>query len=90
MSHYPRADQAIIVAYGLPGHRLSRYLVGNVQWNAFIIMQISIRCGPCHAIAPAFEALSRQYTTVNFLKCDVDAAADVSGAYSISAMYAFY
>jgi thioredoxin 1 len=46
-------------------------------------------CGPCHAIAPAFEALSRQYTTVNFLKCDVDAAADVSGAYSISAMPTF-
>ncbi|KAF8260728.1 thioredoxin-like protein [Lactarius quietus] len=30
-------------------------------------------CGPCHAIAPAYEALSRQYSSVNFLKCDVDA-----------------
>ena len=45
------------------------------------------RCGPCHAIAPTFEALSRQYNNVNFLKCDVDAARDVAGKYGISAMY---
>ncbi|KAJ7170019.1 thioredoxin-domain-containing protein [Mycena filopes] len=29
-------------------------------------------CGPCHAIAPTYESLSRQYKTVNFFKCDVD------------------
>ncbi|KAI0308120.1 thioredoxin-like protein [Multifurca ochricompacta] len=46
-------------------------------------------CGPCHAIAPAYEALSRQYTNVNFLKCDVDAAQDVAGRYTISAMPTF-
>ena len=44
------------------------------------------RCGPCHAIAPAFEALSKEYTSVNFLKCDVDAAFEVARLYSISAM----
>jgi len=44
------------------------------------------RCGPCHMIAPAFEALSKKYTNVNFLKCDVDAARDVAARYSISAM----
>ncbi|KAF8482044.1 thioredoxin-domain-containing protein [Russula ochroleuca] len=46
-------------------------------------------CGPCHAIAPAYEALSKQYANVNFLKCDVDAAQDVAGRYSISAMPTF-
>lgn len=46
-------------------------------------------CGPCHAIAPAYEALSKQYANVNFLKCDVDAAQDVGGRYSISAMPTF-
>ncbi|KAF9486440.1 thioredoxin-domain-containing protein [Pholiota conissans] len=46
-------------------------------------------CGPCHAIAPTFEALSRQYKNVNFLKCDVDAAADVAQKYSVSAMPTF-
>ncbi|OBZ79800.1 Peptide-N(4)-(N-acetyl-beta-glucosaminyl)asparagine amidase [Grifola frondosa] len=46
-------------------------------------------CGPCHAIAPTFEALSKQYTNVNFLKCDVDAAKDVASTYSVSAMPTF-
>jgi len=46
-------------------------------------------CGPCHAIAPAYEALSNQYTSVNFLKCDVDAAFEVARVYSISAMPTF-
>jgi len=46
-------------------------------------------CGPCHAIAPTYEALSKQYTNVNFLKCDVDAAQDVAGRYGIRAMPTF-
>ncbi|KAF8899023.1 thioredoxin-like protein [Infundibulicybe gibba] len=46
-------------------------------------------CGPCHAIAPTFEALSKQYQNVNFLKCDVDAARDVASLYSVSAMPTF-
>jgi len=46
-------------------------------------------CGPCHAIAPAFEALSKQYSSVNFLKCDVDAATEVARLYAVSAMPTF-
>ncbi|KDQ63219.1 hypothetical protein JAAARDRAFT_29240 [Jaapia argillacea MUCL 33604] len=46
-------------------------------------------CGPCHMIAPTFEALSKQYKNVNFLKCDVDAARDVASLYSVSAMPTF-
>ncbi|KIK70670.1 hypothetical protein GYMLUDRAFT_210022 [Collybiopsis luxurians FD-317 M1] len=46
-------------------------------------------CGPCHQIAPAFEAFSKQYTNVNFLKCDVDAARDVASLYRVSAMPTF-
>ena len=44
------------------------------------------RCGPCHQIAPVFEAFSKQYSSVNFLKCDVDAAKAVSSKYKVSAM----
>jgi thioredoxin 1 len=46
-------------------------------------------CGPCHAIAPAYEALSNQYTSVNFFKCDVDKAFEVARVYAISAMPTF-
>ncbi|KAL4062978.1 thioredoxin-like protein [Scleroderma yunnanense] len=46
-------------------------------------------CGPCHTIAPTFEALAKQYPNVNFLKCDVDAAKDVAGTYRVAAMPTF-
>ncbi|KAJ7161438.1 thioredoxin-domain-containing protein [Mycena crocata] len=46
-------------------------------------------CGPCHAIAPTFESLSKQYKNVNFFKCDVDAAKDVAQMYRVSAMPTF-
>ncbi|GLB35864.1 putative thioredoxin-domain-containing protein [Lyophyllum shimeji] len=46
-------------------------------------------CGPCHAIAPTYEALSKQYKGVNFLKCDVDVGKDVASRYAISAMPTF-
>ncbi|KAJ7619168.1 thioredoxin-domain-containing protein [Mycena polygramma] len=46
-------------------------------------------CGPCHAIAPTFESLSKQYTNVNFFKCDVDAAKDVAELYRVTTMPTF-
>jgi len=46
-------------------------------------------CGPCHAIAPFYESLSKQHPNVNFLKCDVDAAQDVARMYSVTAMPTF-
>ncbi|CAE6538164.1 unnamed protein product [Rhizoctonia solani] len=46
-------------------------------------------CGPCHAIAPKYESLAKEYTNVTFLKCDVDAAAPVAREYSVSAMPTF-
>jgi hypothetical protein len=30
--------------------------------------------------------MAKQHTNVNFLKCDVDAAQEVAGRYSVSAM----
>ncbi|KAJ7786464.1 thioredoxin-domain-containing protein [Mycena metata] len=51
--------------------------------------KISPLCGPCHAIAPTFESLSREYKNVNFFKCDVDAAKEVAEMYRVSAMPTF-
>ncbi|GAA5981485.1 hypothetical protein JCM5350_004604 [Sporobolomyces pararoseus] len=47
-------------------------------------------CGPCHAIAPTFETLSKTYSSSSvFCKVDVDKASDVSRAYQVRAMPTF-
>jgi thiol-disulfide isomerase/thioredoxin len=51
-----------------------------------VLICMVVRCRPCHAIAPVFEKLAKQYTNVNFLKCDVDAVSEIAQAYQVSAM----
>ncbi|EOR01907.1 hypothetical protein E3P92_02295 [Wallemia ichthyophaga] len=46
-------------------------------------------CGPCVTIAPRYEALSKQFPSVNFFKCNTDTAKDVAAKYRISAMPTF-
>ncbi|SCV69108.1 BQ2448_2128 [Microbotryum intermedium] len=46
-------------------------------------------CGPCHAIAPKFDQLSKTYRDATFAKVDVDAAKDIAQKYSIRAMPTF-
>ncbi|SCZ97677.1 BZ3500_MvSof-1268-A1-R1_Chr4-3g07362 [Microbotryum saponariae] len=46
-------------------------------------------CGPCHAIAPKFDQLSKIYRDATFCKVDVDAAKDIAQKYSIRAMPTF-
>ena len=49
-------------------------------------------CGPCKAISPVFETLSKQHessTSIVFAKVDVDKAKDVAQACAISAMPTF-
>lgn len=46
--------------------------------------------GPCKAIAPFFEELSKKYTGAKFLKVDVDELEDVSAHAGVSAMPSFF
>jgi len=46
-------------------------------------------CGPCHAIAPTYEKLSKEYTNTNFLKCDVDEVKEVAIEYKVTTMPTF-
>jgi thioredoxin 1 len=46
-------------------------------------------CGPCKAIAPVVEELSRKFTTTNFVKVDVDEAQECAQALQVTAMPTF-
>ncbi len=46
-------------------------------------------CGPCVNISPHFEKLSKEETSVVFLKVDVDELSDVAEQCGISAMPTF-
>ncbi|XP_071954358.1 thioredoxin-like [Antedon mediterranea] len=46
-------------------------------------------CGPCRAISPKVESMAAEFTTVLFLKVDVDENSDTAEAEEISAMPTF-
>lgn len=49
----------------------------------------AVWCGPCRRIAPKLAEYSQKYTTVKFLKVDVDKLGDLASKYDISAMPTF-
>ena len=57
--------------------------------GAVVIDFFATWCGPCKRIAPTFENLATAFTTVTFLKVDVDECAELVEKFSISAMPTF-
>lgn len=47
-------------------------------------------CGPCKSVAPKFEALSKELTTVAFYKVDVDEANQIAEMSNVTAMPTFH
>ncbi|MDO4198951.1 MAG: thioredoxin [Erysipelotrichaceae bacterium] len=47
-------------------------------------------CGPCKALAPVLEALSEEYTEVNFIKVNVDESEETSMEYGIMSIPAVF
>lgn len=40
-------------------------------------------CGPCRALAPTFESLSKQYPNVSFAKVNVDEQVGLANKYAV-------
>lgn len=58
--------------------------------NLFLLVDFYAQwCGPCKKIAPILHAMSEKYTTITFLKVDVDVVDDLAKKYNISAMPTF-
>ncbi|ELU09227.1 hypothetical protein CAPTEDRAFT_156442 [Capitella teleta] len=46
-------------------------------------------CGPCKAIAPKLEEMAQQYSSIVFLKVNVDDLDEIAARYEVSAMPTF-
>jgi thioredoxin len=46
-------------------------------------------CGPCKAIAPVFDDLSKRYTSVAFVKVDIDQFQELASQYKVQAVPSF-
>jgi len=46
-------------------------------------------CGPCKKVAPMYEEMSKVYSSVTFLKVDVDESNEVAEIFDVRAMPTF-
>merc|ERR1712119_126395 len=75
-----------------------KYVANMAEFNALmklsetkvvVIYFTATWCPPCKRIGPYFESLPNEFANVEFVKVDVDAAADVSGQCGIQCMPTF-
>ncbi|EUC57334.1 thioredoxin, partial [Rhizoctonia solani AG-3 Rhs1AP] len=64
-------------------------LVAKNPGKAMVVDFHAAWCGPCHMIAPKYEALANECPEIIFTKVDVDAVPEISQHYGIRAMPTF-
>ncbi|XP_076632811.1 thioredoxin-2 [Colletes latitarsis] len=57
--------------------------------NLVVIDFFATWCGPCKAIAPKIDELSKEMSNIVFLKVDVDEAHEITQQYQITSMPTF-
>jgi thioredoxin 1 len=71
----------------------SAHLQTLLSSNTYVILDFYADwCGPCHAVAPLYEQLSKQHSTeggIIFGKVNVDEQRDIAARYNITAMPTF-
>jgi thioredoxin 1 len=63
--------------------------INDSKYQYVFIDFYAVWCGPCRRIAPKLAEHSLKYTTIKFLKVDVDKLGDLATKYGISAMPTF-
>ena len=61
-----------------------------IKANPTVIIDFTATwCGPCKMIGPKFDEMSKEFTSVKFIKVDVDALSDIAERFGVSAMPTF-
>lgn len=82
---YPVADPSLHFSATFPSPFLGRLSSSR----SLAALPSFVAGGPCKVIAPKYEALSKEYKQVVFLKVDVDKARDISTTAGVTAMPTF-
>ena len=83
MSSPPLAQKQVITVFESRQHFFNLL---KVNPGIIIVKLGATWCGPCKKLAPLFEQLSNEFTTIKFLKVNVDEAEEVAKHYDVSAL----
>ncbi len=65
-------------------------ILSNTTGNQYILVDFfATWCGPCKRIAPKLEEFSKIYTTVTFLKVDIEEVAELATRYGVRSLPTF-
>lgn len=71
-------------------HALNQIIEACEEVNKLLVIKASATwCGPCKAIQPKYEKMSKDYPDVVFVEFDVEVASDIAEELEISAMPTF-
>ena len=61
-----------------------------IENNTLVVVDFTATwCGPCKKIGPYFDSLSQEFTSITFVKVDVDENEELVSRYEVSCMPTF-
>ncbi|OIT05881.1 PREDICTED: thioredoxin H2-like [Nicotiana attenuata] len=83
------SEQSRVIAFH-SSNRWQLHFNSSKQLNKLIVVDFAATwCGPCKMMEPVINAMSANYTDVDFVKIDVDELSDVAQEFGVQAMPTF-